>query len=161
MNLMLWGEIEVTRLAVTRSRTQDTSGLSCQCSATEPRQPDNYQPSKSSTYIYCTGGTECFMQLHTRQPLRMCHQNSVRGWLENSLHQERIHAKCFSHSKCSEHLAFNYVRSTPELSPIPSLYHTHTVLNSAGERPRKAKKPQPTKFVCSSLTRSVLTPSQI
>ena len=31
---------------------------------------------------------------HTWQPLSMCHQNSVRGWLENSLHQERtkIHA---------------------------------------------------------------------
>ena len=156
MNLMLWGEIEVTRLAVTRSRTQDTSGLSCQCSATEPRQPDNHQPSQSVLHRwYWTP------QSHTWQPLSMCHQNSVRGWLENSLHQERIHAKCFSHSKCSEHLAFNYVRSTPELSPIPSLYHTHTVLNSAGERPRKAKKPQPTKFVCSSLTRSVLTPSQI
>ena len=34
--------------------TQDTCGLSRQCSATEPRQPDNYQPSQSS----CTGGTE-------------------------------------------------------------------------------------------------------
>ena len=28
-----------------RSRTQDTSGLSRQCSATELRQPDNHQPS--------------------------------------------------------------------------------------------------------------------
>ena len=27
-----------------------TAGLSCQCSATEPRQPDNYQPSQSSIY---------------------------------------------------------------------------------------------------------------
>ena len=26
---------------------------------------------------------------------------SVRGWLENSLNQERIHAERFSHSKCS------------------------------------------------------------
>ena len=44
--------------AVARSRTQDTSGLSRQCSATEPQQLDNHQPSQSS-YMYCTGGTEC------------------------------------------------------------------------------------------------------
>ena len=30
------------------SRTQDTSGLSRQRSATEPQQPDNHQPSQSS-----------------------------------------------------------------------------------------------------------------
>ena len=39
---------ESKRLAVTRSWTEDTSGLSCQCSATDLRQPDNYQPSQSS-----------------------------------------------------------------------------------------------------------------
>ena len=32
-------------------------------------------------------------QSHTWQPLSMCCQNSVRGWLENSLHQERTHAE--------------------------------------------------------------------
>ena len=31
--------------AAARSRTQDTSGLSRQCSATELQQPDNHQPS--------------------------------------------------------------------------------------------------------------------
>ena len=36
------------RLAAAGSQTQDTSGLSCQCSATEPRQLDNHQPSQSS-----------------------------------------------------------------------------------------------------------------
>ena len=35
------------RLAVTGSQTQDTSGLNHQCSATEPQQPDNHQPSQS------------------------------------------------------------------------------------------------------------------
>ena len=35
------------RLRVTGSRTQDTSGLSCQCSATEPQQLDDHQPSQS------------------------------------------------------------------------------------------------------------------
>ena len=33
--------------AVARSRTQDTFGLSRQCCATEPRQPDDYQPPQS------------------------------------------------------------------------------------------------------------------
>ena len=33
--------------AVARSRTQDTSGLSLQCFATEPQQLDNHQPSQS------------------------------------------------------------------------------------------------------------------
>ena len=34
--------------AADRSQTQDTSGLSCQCSATEPWQLDDHQPSQSS-----------------------------------------------------------------------------------------------------------------
>ena len=37
-------KIEVKRSTVTGSQTQDTSGLSHQCSATELQQPDNYQP---------------------------------------------------------------------------------------------------------------------
>ena len=44
-------------------------------------------------------------QPHTWQPLSMCRQNSVRGRQENSFHQERSRAECFSHSKCSEHFA--------------------------------------------------------
>ena len=36
------------RPAATGSQTQDTSDWSRQCSATEPRQPDNHQPSQSS-----------------------------------------------------------------------------------------------------------------
>ena len=39
---------EAESLAATRSQTQNTSGLSRQCSATELRQPDNHQPSQSS-----------------------------------------------------------------------------------------------------------------
>ena len=47
---MLWGENKGKwkRSAAARSRTQDTSGLSRQCSATEPWKPDNHQPSQSS-----------------------------------------------------------------------------------------------------------------
>ena len=41
-------KIEVKRSTVTRSQTQDTSGLSHQCFATELQQPDNYQPTQSS-----------------------------------------------------------------------------------------------------------------
>ena len=39
---------ESEKADVAESRTQDTSGLSCQCSATESQQLDNYQPSQSS-----------------------------------------------------------------------------------------------------------------
>ena len=38
------------RPTVAGSQTQDTSGLSCQCSATEPQQPDDHQPSQFSIY---------------------------------------------------------------------------------------------------------------
>ena len=38
------------KLPVTGSQTQDTSGLSRQCSSTEPQQPDNHQPSQSSIW---------------------------------------------------------------------------------------------------------------
>ena len=49
-NKMLQGENrKLKRLAVVGSRTQDTSGLTHQCSACEPWQPDNHQPSQSST----------------------------------------------------------------------------------------------------------------
>ena len=38
------------RGAAAGSRTQDTSGLSHQCVATEPQQLGNHQPSQSSIY---------------------------------------------------------------------------------------------------------------
>ena len=52
MNLdVMWQKKErkVERQAVAGSRTQDTSGLSHQCAATEPRQPDDHQPPQCST----------------------------------------------------------------------------------------------------------------
>ena len=58
-------------------------------------------PAPTVYYMYCTGGTE-MPQLHTRQPLSMCCQNSIRGQPENSLHQERTHAEWFSQCKCLE-----------------------------------------------------------
>ena len=36
------------KIEESENQTQDTSGLSRQCSATEPQQPDNHQPSQSS-----------------------------------------------------------------------------------------------------------------
>ena len=45
------------RSTVAWSPTQDTSGLSRQCSATEPQQPDNHQPSPSSI---CTASLYTF-----------------------------------------------------------------------------------------------------
>ena len=71
-----------------------TLGLCSQCSATELRQLDNHAQAPTILYMYCTGGTE-MPQSHTRQPLSMCRQNSIRGQPENSLHQERTHAECF------------------------------------------------------------------
>ena len=35
--------------------------------------------------------------LNIRRPLSTCRQNSIRGQPENSLHQERTHAKCLEH----------------------------------------------------------------
>ena len=42
---------EVKRPAAARSRTQDTSGLCQKCSATEPQQLDDHQPSQSLLYL--------------------------------------------------------------------------------------------------------------
>ena len=62
-----------------------TSGLSCQCSATEPRQLDSHQPppqkKKSST---CPAQVVLIASVHTWRPLSMCRQNSIGGWLESS-----------------------------------------------------------------------------
>ena len=41
---------ESEKATVAGSRTQNTSGLSRQCSATEPQQLDDHQPSQSSMY---------------------------------------------------------------------------------------------------------------
>ena len=44
-----------------------------------------------------------------RPPLSTCHQNSVRGRIEISLHQERTyHVEWSTHSKCSEYLASHW-----------------------------------------------------
>ena len=83
------------RAAAAGSRTQDTSGLSRQYSATEPRQPDNHQPSQSSICTAQVVLNASVTHLAAMQPLSMCRQNSVRGRPENSLHQERNHAEWF------------------------------------------------------------------
>ena len=49
-------------------------------------------------YMNCTGGSE-MPWAYTWQPRSMCHQNLVRDWLENSLHQEITHVEWFSQSK--------------------------------------------------------------
>ena len=50
LDVMRWKKRKVKRLAVARSRTQDTPDLSRPCSAAGPQQPDNHQPSQSSIY---------------------------------------------------------------------------------------------------------------
>ena len=51
INVMRQKYRKVKRPAVTGSQTQDTSGLSCQCSATEPQQLDYHR--FTILYIYC------------------------------------------------------------------------------------------------------------
>ena len=55
---MRWKYRKVKRPAVAGIWTQDTFHLSHQCSATEPQQLDNHQPSQI-LYMYCKSGTEC------------------------------------------------------------------------------------------------------
>ena len=100
---MLWGENrgKWKRPTAARSQTQDTSGLSYQCSATELRQPDNHQPSKSSIRTAQVVLNASVTHLAATQHMR---QNSVRCRLESSLYQERTMLSGFSHSKCTEHL---------------------------------------------------------
>ena len=68
-------------------------GLSCQCYGHWATPPGNHQCSQSSILLH---RWYWMLQSHTWQPLIMCRQNSVRGWLENSLHQKRTHAECFT-----------------------------------------------------------------
>ena len=49
LHVMRRKERKVKRLAAASSRTQDTSGLSHQCSATEPGRQDNHLPSHICT----------------------------------------------------------------------------------------------------------------
>ena len=63
--------------------------------ATTARQP----PTLIILYLYCT--CRCMVLnvsvTHLAVTQYMCRQNSIRGWRENSLHQERTHAEWFSH----------------------------------------------------------------
>ena len=69
----------VPKPKTTRSRTQDTSGLSRQCSATEPRQPANHQPSQSSI---CTAQVVLNASVtHPATTQYVLSQNSVRAAL--------------------------------------------------------------------------------
>ena len=77
---------ESEKAAVAGSQTQDTSGLSRQCSANEPWQPDDHQPSQSSIYA---------AQVVLNTPvahMAATIKTKVRGRPENSLRQERTHA---------------------------------------------------------------------
>ena len=58
------------RLAGARSQIQDITGLSRQCSTTEPQQPDDHQPPQSSIR-----GTGCLSHTSGSQ-LSMRNQNS-------------------------------------------------------------------------------------
>ena len=104
------------RPAAAGSRIQDTSGLSCQCSATEPRQPDNHQPSKS-----CTGGAECL----SRTP----GSHSVCASLFTFLYFRLITSKFFyfrREARCSEQVPHgSYQHST--CGSECSAYHNRVI----------------------------------
>ena len=79
LDVMMQKQRKVKKPAVAGSRTQDTSGLSRQCSATEPQQPDNHQPSQSSI---CTAqsGTECFSRTPGSHPVCAVRTPLVVDW---------------------------------------------------------------------------------
>ena len=83
-------------------KTQDTSDLSHQCSATEPQQQDDHQFSQSLIYNAQVALNASVTHLAATQYVP---SELRKGLTRNSLHQERTHAEWFSHSKCSEHLA--------------------------------------------------------
>ena len=137
---MLWGENrgKWKRPVAAGSRTQDTPGLSCQCSATEPRQPDNHQPSQSST---CTALVGYWMpQSHTWQPLSM----DCEGWwlcwdaytankwtssghtTQNTQCQQR-------HIDCNPCQQFDGIWLSPRSTNMPSSQDNHNANVNSGE----------------------------
>ena len=69
------------RPAVTVSRTQDTSGLGCQCSATELWQPDNHQPLQSSGDVPTSLHVRCSLSFVPR-PRPLTRRNSLVNQVE-------------------------------------------------------------------------------
>ena len=69
---------------------------------TEPRQPDNHQPSQSS--MYCTGGTECFSRTPGRHSVCAV-RSSLRVDQKFLFIRKEPMLSVFSHSKYSEYLA--------------------------------------------------------
>ena len=80
-NFMRWKKRKQKRPAVAGSPTQDTSAWA---TSALPLSHDSWtatNPPKSST---CPAQVVLIASVHTWQPLSMCRQNSIRGWLENS-----------------------------------------------------------------------------
>ena len=90
--------------AIAGSWTQDTPGLS----ANALPLSHNSWTTTSPNPLYVLHKWYWMPRLHTWQALCMCYQNSIRSRPENSIHQERTRAELFTHSKCSEHLAWCY-----------------------------------------------------
>ena len=104
--------------AVTRIQTQDTSGLSHVWTARQP-------PALTILCMYYTGGTECLS--HTPGS----HQNSIRGWLENSLYQERTHAeRFFSHFKINAQSILPHAGKSASLPSTFASYYLRASLIS-------------------------------
>ena len=95
------------RRATAGSRTQDTSDLSHECSATELRQPDNHQPSQSSI---CTAQVILNASVAHLAATQYVLSRTPLGvdWKILSIRKEPMLAEWFTHSKCSEHLASHW-----------------------------------------------------
>ena len=79
-------------------------------------------PTLTILYVYCTGGTE-MAQLHTRQPLSMCRQNSVGGRPKNSLPQEGTHTESTGCTSQVSRVQFPF--------SISSIFTSYNIYNSS------------------------------
>ena len=100
---MFWGKIEEGEKAGSPQEL-NPGHLACASSAL-PLSHDNRTTTSPHNPPYVLHrGIDQMPQLHTWQPLSMCHQNSIRGLPKNSPYQERTHAEWFLFSKCLERL---------------------------------------------------------
>ena len=95
---MLWGKIEESEKGQQPPGVEPRTLLAWAASAL-PLSYGNRTTTSPHNPLYILHRWYWMPQSHTWQPLSMCRQNSVRGWPENSLHQERTHAEWLSHSK--------------------------------------------------------------
>ena len=115
------------RPAAARSRTQDTSGLSRQCSGTEPRQPDNHQPSQSSM---CDSRTTtnphnplCAYNHQPSQSSMCVYVEDCEGWWLSNTHCGRAQGEETNHTMIATEIVCTEISSI-----APSRFQSHLKL---------------------------------